>query len=212
MIILNQTNSVGNHYLAELRSVAVQTDRLRFRSNLKRLGCLMAYEISKSFKYTPSQIQTPLAIATESLSLDQVVLVSVLRASIPFTDGFLEVFDKAEVGFIGAWRKEGETVEVELNYASGPDLNGKVLILADPMLATGQSLVMALDEILKKGDPSHIHLASVIAAPEGVEYVKNHTPPHCRLWTWALDEKLNNKAYIVPGLGDAGDLSFGSKI
>lgn len=213
MRVLNTSNSIANNYLAELRNVEVQNDRLRFRTNLHRLGTLMAYEISKVLAFETTEIQTPLAKTSEQTVSNSIVLVSILRAAVPFMNGFLEVFDRAEVGFIGAWRKEETTnIEVALEYTATPDLNGKTLILIDPMLATGKSLVSSLNQILKHGNPSTIHLASVIAAPEGLEYVKNNINAQHELWTWAVDEKLNDKSYIVPGLGDAGDLSFGSKL
>ncbi|WP_339694065.1 uracil phosphoribosyltransferase [uncultured Roseivirga sp.] len=213
MRILNTSNSIANNYLAELRNIEVQTDRLRFRTNLQRLGTLMAYEISKSLAYKTTEIQTPLAKTSEQTISDSIALVSILRAAIPFMNGFLEVFDNAEVGFIGAWRKEEtDNIEVALEYTAAPNINDKTLILIDPMLATGKSLVSSLNQILKHGTPSTIHLASVIAAPEGIEYLKNNIKVKHELWTWAVDEKLNDKSYIVPGLGDAGDLSFGSKL
>tara|TARA_A100000171_G_scaffold51192_2_gene64771 strand:+ start:1657 stop:2298 length:642 start_codon:yes stop_codon:yes gene_type:complete len=213
MRVLNTSNSIANTYLAELRNVEVQNDRLRFRTNLQRLGTLMAYEISKTLQFEEKQIQTPLAITSEQTISDSIVLVSVLRAAVPFMNGFLDVFDHSEVGFIGAWRKEEtENIEVALEYSAAPNLEGKTLILIDPMLATGKSLVASLNQILKNGKPASIHLASVIAAPEGIEYLKRNIEVDHELWIWAVDEKLNDKSYIVPGLGDAGDLSFGSKL
>lgn len=213
MRVLNTADSIANNYLAELRSISVQSDRLRFRTNLQRLGSLMAYEISKTLNFEPTEIETPLATISENTLKDSVVLVSILRAAIPFTNGFLDVFDHAEAGFIGAWRKEESTeIEVALEYTAAPDLTGKTLILIDPMLATGKSLVKSLNQILKNGQPASIHLATVIAVPEGIDYVeRNISVPH-ELWTWAVDERLNDKSYIVPGLGDAGDLSFGPKL
>ena len=213
MKVLNTENSIANNYLAELRDVSVQKDRLRFRTNLQRLGALMAYEISKTLKFETKEIQTPLAITSEKVLEDSVVLISILRAAVPFMNGFLEVFDRAEAGFIGAWRKEESTdIEVVLEYTAGPDMTGKTLILIDPMLATGKSLVASLNQILKNGKPVSIHMASVIAAPEGIDYIKRNISIPFELWTWAMDEKLNDKSYIVPGLGDAGDLSFGPKL
>jgi len=213
MKVLNTENSIANNYLAELRDVSVQKDRLRFRTNLQRLGALMAYEISKTLKFETKEIQTPLAITSEKVLEDSVVLISILRAAVPFMNGFLEVFDRAEAGFIGAWRKEESTdIEVVLEYTAGPDMTGKTLILIDPMLATGKSLVASLNQILKNGKPASIHMASVIAAPEGIDYIKRNISIPFELWTWAMDEKLNDKSYIVPGLGDAGDLSFGPKL
>ncbi|KOF02506.1 uracil phosphoribosyltransferase [Roseivirga seohaensis subsp. aquiponti] len=213
MRVLNTINSIANTYLAELRNVEVQNDRLRFRTNLQRLGTLMAYEISKTLHFEKQKIQTPLAITAEQTISDSIVLVSILRAAVPFMNGFLDVFDHSEVGFIGAWRKEEtENIEVALEYSAAPNLEGKTLILIDPMLATGKSLVASLNQILKNGKPAGIYLASVIAAPEGIEYLKRNIEVDHELWIWAVDEKLNDKSYIVPGLGDAGDLSFGSKL
>jgi uracil phosphoribosyltransferase len=213
MIILNHSNSIANCYLADLRNVAVQQDRLRFRTNLERLGTLMAYEVSKSLDFESKTITTPLKETSVQLPNDDIVLISILRAALPFMDGFLKVYDKASVGFIGAWRKEeGDSIEVSLDYTAAPDLNGKTVILMDPMLATGKSLVVALNQILKNGRPKKMHICSVISAPEGISYVKENIKIDYQMWTWAVDEKLNEQSYIVPGLGDAGDLSFGSKI
>ncbi|MGW8121564.1 uracil phosphoribosyltransferase [Roseivirga echinicomitans] len=213
MRVLNTSNSIANNYLAELRNIEVQNDRLRFRTNLQRLGTLMAYEISKGLNFETTAIQTPLAKTSVQTISDSIVLVSILRAAVPFMNGFLDVFDRAEAGFIGAWRKEdADQVEVALEYSAAPNLDGKTLILIDPMLATGKSLVASLNQILKNGKPASVHLASVLAAPEGIDYLKKNIDHEYQLWTWAVDEKLNQKSYIVPGLGDAGDLSFGSKL
>lgn len=212
MIVLNHTHSIANSYLADLRSAELQKDRLRFRKNLERLGTLMAYELSKTLSFKPTSIQTPLKEAKVYLPKEDIVLISILRAALPFVDGFLEIFDKADVGFIGAWRKEGKTIEVALDYTAAPDLTGKTLILVDPMLATGKSLVAALNQILKNGKPNKVYICSVISAPEGITYVENSINMDFEMWTWAVDEKLNEQSYIVPGLGDAGDLSFGSKL
>lgn len=213
MIVLNQTNSIANSYLADLRNVAVQHDRLRFRTNLERLGMLMAYEVSKTLDFESKTISTPLKSTSVQMPNDGIVLISILRASLPFMDGFLKVFDKADVGFIGAWRKEeGDSIEVSLDYAAAPDLNGKTMILIDPMLATGKSLIVTLNQILKNGIPKKIHICSAISSPEGISYVRENIKMDYQMWTWAVDEKLNEQSYIVPGLGDAGDLSFGSKL
>ena len=191
MRVLNTSNSIANTYLAELRNVEVQKDRLRFRTNLQRLGTLMAYEISKTLHFEEQKIQTTLAITAEQTISDSIVLVSILRAAVPFMNGFLDVFDHSEVGFIGAWRKEEtENIEVALEYSAAPNLEGKTLILIDPMLATGKSLVASLNQILKNGKPASIHLASVIAAPEGIEYLKRNIEVDHELWIWAVDEKL----------------------
>lgn len=211
--ILNQENTIGNRYLFELRDISLQTDRMRFRKNLERLGSLMAYELSKSLAFEEAVANTPLGKSKLMLPEDEVVLVTVLRAGLPFYQGFAEVFDQEGSGFIGAYRgtHEGSEFEIELNYAAAPRLEGKTLLLIDPMLASGKSLVKALEALLKFGTPDKLHIASVIAAPEGLVYLEKNIGINHDLWIWALDEKLNDRAYIVPGLGDAGDLSFGPK-
>ncbi|GAB5524038.1 MAG: uracil phosphoribosyltransferase [Roseivirga sp.] len=213
MFALNQENSVANNFLAELRDTRLQQDRLRFRTNLKRLGHLLAYEISKTFSFESKVITTPLADTTIPLMSDDLVLIPIMRAALPFYEGFLEVFDQAGAGFIGAWRvEEGADVEAVLNYQAAPDLTGKTVIVIDPMLATGKSLVKTVDSLMSHGTPKSLHLASVIAAPEGIDHLKKSLSMDYHLWTCAVDEKLNDQSYIVPGLGDAGDLSFGTKL
>lgn len=214
MFILNHQNSIASHFLEEIRDINLQKDRLKFRFNLERLGQILAYEISKSFEYEPITITTPLAQMEVKKLIQQPVLISVLRAAMPFFQGFLDYFDKAESGFIGAFRKEnsGDEVEIEFNYLAIPFIQNKEIILIDPMLATGKSLITSIDHLLKNGTPKKIHIASAIAAPEGIEYIKSQINVPYELWTCALDEKLNEKSYIVPGLGDAGDLSFGAKL
>lgn len=213
MFILEENTSVGNQFLAELRDVSIQKDRLRFRKNLERLGEVLAYEISKSFPYKQVQIQTPLAKTTVAIpSLDPVIF-AVLRASLPFYQGFLNFFDKAESGFIGAFREEGkEGIKINLGYHASPNLEGKTLILADPMLATGKSFIRSIESILTHGKPEIIHIAAVIASPEGINYIKQQLKIPYKLWIGSLDESLNDQSYIVPGLGDAGDLAFGEKL
>lgn len=214
MFALNQENSVANNFLAELRDVHAQQDRLRFRANLKRLGTLLAYEISKSFAFGTRQVSTPLADTPISVIQDEVVLIPIMRAALPFYDGFIEIFDHASAGFIGAWRvEEGDNeVSAVLNYQAAPDLTGKTVIIIDPMLATGKSLVKTVESLMNHGTPKNIHLASVIAAPEGIAHVEASLDVDYQLWTCAVDEKLNEQSYIVPGLGDAGDLAFGPKL
>ncbi|MFY0593421.1 uracil phosphoribosyltransferase [Roseivirga sp.] len=213
MFILNENNSVANTFLAELRDETVQNDRLRFRENLKRLGTLLAYEISKSLSYEPKQIKTSLAATTIDVVSDDLVIVSILRAAIPFSEGFVSIFDHAEVAFIGAARKEGAgDIEIALDYAAAPDLTGKTLLIVDPMLATGKSLIESVDRLMTNGTPKKIHLASVIAAPEGIEFINQNLDLDFSIWTCALDERLDEQSYIVPGLGDAGDLAFGPKL
>lgn len=213
MFALNQENSIANNFLAELRDTNIQQDRFRFRMNLKRLGGLLAYEISKTFSFENKVITTPLADTDISVIKDEVVLIPIMRAALPFYDGFLEMLDQADAGFIGAWRvEEGADVEAVLNYQAAPDLTDKTVIIIDPMLATGKSLVKTVTSLMSHGTPKNLHLASVIAAPEGIAYVKQSLDIDYQLWTCAVDEKLNDQSYIVPGLGDAGDLSFGPKL
>lgn len=213
MFILSDQPSIANQFLAELRDVHIQQDRLRFRKNLERLGELLAYEVSKTLSYQSRQVQTPLESTQVELPSDQVVLVAVLRAALPFYQGFLNIFDQAESGFIGAFRQEdGEKIAVNLGYHASPNLDDKVLVLVDPMLATGTSCVTALQTLLQHGTPKAIHIVAVFAAPEGVKHLTSHLNVSYRLWLGALDEKLNSNSYIVPGLGDAGDLAFGEKL
>ena len=186
---------------------------MRFRKNLERLGELLAYEVSKALTYQSTAVQTPLESTQVELPSDQVVLVAVLRAALPFYQGFLNIFDQAESGFIGAFRQEdGEKIAVNLGYHASPNLDDKVLVLVDPMLATGTSCVTALQTLLQHGTPKAIHIVAAFAAPEGVKYLTNHLNISHSLWLGALDEKLNSNSYIVPGLGDAGDLAFGEKL
>jgi len=187
---------------------------MRFRTNLRRLGNILAFELSKNLHYKAVEIETPL-MNTHVLQLDeQVVLVSVLRASLPFYQGFLDYFDHAENGFIGAYRQEGNKVnlEIHLGYYASPNLEGKTLIIVDPMLATGKSFIKSIENLFLNGKPGKIHIAAVVAAPEGLAYIKeNLSIPH-QVWIGALDQGLNEQAYILPGLGDAGDLAFGPKL
>ncbi|MFN3404336.1 MAG: uracil phosphoribosyltransferase [Cytophagaceae bacterium] len=211
MFVLNQVNSVANHFLKELRSVEIQNDSMRFRKNMERLGEILAYEMSKTFQFKTEKISTPLSITEIQCINHPIVVATILRAGLPFFDGFLNFFDKAEAAFIAAYRgseKPGSSFEINMDYCACPSLDGKILILADPMLATGKSAVKVIKELSKYGNPVSVHLASVIASPEGVKLVQEQTE-NVNIWTAALDEKLNEKSYIVPGLGDAGDLSFG---
>lgn len=213
MFVLNQEHSVANEYLAELRSVDKQNDKVKFRYNIERLGMLLAYEISKKFHYEKEITQTPLADAEIYIPKDDLVVATVLRAGMPFMQGFLKIFDKAEAAFIGAARgkhKEDRSFDINLDYVVCPSLTRKTLILCDPMLASGKSLVKAFNSLLQHGIPVHVHLACVIASPEGIQYVQQNLPD-ATLWLAAVDESLNKDSYIVPGLGDAGDLSFGEK-
>lgn len=215
MFILNKVNSIANHFLAELRHLEIQKDSMRFRRNMERLGELMAYELSKTMDYEEQTIKTALGTAKVNLLKRQPVLVTILRAGIPFHQGFLNYFDQAESSFIGAYRTSHtgkEDFDIMMEYIAVNALDNRELILIDPMLASGKSIIKTLNTLLKYGTPAHIHVVAGIATPEGIDYINHHFTLPYTLWTAALDEKLNDKAYIVPGLGDAGDLSFGTKI
>ncbi|UOQ73879.1 uracil phosphoribosyltransferase [Hymenobacter cellulosilyticus] len=204
--------SIANHFLAELRDVDVQRDSLRFRRNLQRLGEIIAYRISSQLSYTEKVVQTPLASSSSKQLRDFPVLATVLRAGLPFHQGFLNYFDQSPSAFAAAYRIEGTSqVRVQVDYLSAPNLDERVLILADPMLASGKSLVQTYRAMLRFGQPRQVHIAAVIASPEGVDYVTREIP-EATLWVAAVDDHLNEHAYIVPGLGDAGDLSYGSKL
>jgi uracil phosphoribosyltransferase len=204
--------SVANHFLAELRDVEIQRDSLRFRRNLQRLGEIIAYRISSELSYTDQTVKTPLGECSSKQLYDFPILATVLRAGLPFHQGFLNYFDQSPSAFVAAYRIEGTAqVQVQVDYLSAPRLDERVLILADPMLASGKSLVQTYRAMLRFGMPRQVHIAAVIASPEGVAYVTREIP-EATLWVAAIDEKLNDQAYIVPGLGDAGDLSYGSKL
>jgi uracil phosphoribosyltransferase len=210
---LNETSSVANDFLRELRDITIQGDRMRFRKNVERLGEIMAYEVSKKLGYQTRPVKTPLGTASMRVLAGQPVLITVMRAGLPFFQGFLNFFDKADCGFIGAYRQESaDQLTIKLEYAATTELNGKVVILVDPMLATGRSVIDSLDVILKKGSPAHVHIVSLIAAPEGLNWLEKKLTTPFTLWTCAVDEKLDENYFIVPGLGDAGDLSYGIKI
>jgi hypothetical protein len=209
-----ETHSLVSQYMTELRDITVQKDMLRFRRNLERIGEIMAYEISKTLCYKAEEITTPLA-ATQSYVLDtKVVLATIFRAGVPFHQGFLNFFDHAENAFVSAYRKykEKENFDVCIEYLASPRLDGKTLIIADPMLATGASMELSYRALLTKGEPTHIHVASVIASRQAVDFVKKHFPEDkTTVWIGAIDEEINSHSYIVPGLGDAGDLAYGIK-
>ncbi len=212
MFVLNQTTSVANHFIAELRDSKIQHDRLRFRRNLERVGEVLAYEISKTLNYEPSVVQTPLGEAQESLLTDRIVLATILRAGLPFHQGMLNFFDRADSAFVSAYRRHYQSgeFEIKMEYVSAPNLDDAVLILTDPMLATGASMEIVLRELLEMGKPREVHVAAVIASTNGVDRIRRMFPD-VKLWLGALDEELTAKAYIVPGLGDAGDLAYGDK-
>jgi len=212
-----EVRSVLNQYMAEIRDVQLQGDRLRFRRNIERIGELMAYEISKELDYSVKKIQTPLGVAQANTPDDDVVLATVFRAGLPFHAGFLDVFDKAGNAFVSAYRyyrdKECRDVDVHIEYIASPDLNGKTLLLVDPMLATGESMDLAWKAFLTKGTPRRLILACVIASQQGVDHLLKLFPSDdVILYCAAIDPLLNDRKYIVPGLGDAGDLSYGGKL
>lgn len=214
MFIFTQQPSIANQYLAELRNIGSQKDRLRFRRNLERIGELMAYEISKTLTYQNTAVQTPLGISQTQLLLRQPVLATIMRAGLPFHQGLLNYFDEADNAFVGAYRgyaSNEDTFEIEMDYIVAPDLTGRTLILVDPMLATGRSIEKVYHAMLRYGIPAQTHVAAVIASAEGVRYLQERIP-QCRLWLGAVDDHLNEHYYIVPGLGDAGDLAFGPKV
>ena len=213
--ILSENNSVLNHFLGQIRNVNVHNDSMRFRRNIERIGEIMAYELSKELHYTDVEIQTPLGIKKTTEIKDQLVLCSILRAGLPLHIGFLNYFDSAENGFVSAYRYHPNNdayFEIKVEYQAIADINNKNLLLIDPMLATGQSIVAVFNRLMERGTPKEIHIAVTIAAPEGIAYLEKHLPHNCHLWVAALDEKLDEKSYIVPGLGDAGDLAFGEKL
>ncbi|WP_291099219.1 MULTISPECIES: uracil phosphoribosyltransferase [unclassified Flavobacterium] len=212
---LSENNSVLNHFLGQVRNVNVHSDRMRFRRNIERIGEVMAYELSKKLHYATIEIQTPLGIKKTTEIKDQLVLCSILRAGLPLHLGFLNYFDNADNGFISAYRyhpNNDNYFEIKVEYQAVADIENKVILLIDPMLATGQSIVAVFNRLMERGTPKEIHIAVVVAAPEGIAYLEEHLPSNCHLWIAALDEKLNEEKYIVPGLGDAGDLAFGDKL
>ncbi len=214
--ILSQQNTVLNKFIAQIRDREVQTDSMRFRRNMERIGEITAYELSKELNYTPRTVETPLGEAVVQQIDDRIVIATILRAGLPFHQGFLNYFDDAQNAFVSAYRKSTKdgkfTVKVE--YISCGDLEGKTLLLVDPMLATGSSLVLAYNALCERGGtPAHTHVASVIASEQGVDYVMKNMPRQTTtVWVAAVDEELTSRSYIVPGLGDAGDLAYGEKI
>jgi len=210
---LSQNNSIFNNFLGQLRDLKVQQDRMRFRRNLERLGEIMAYEISKELDFEPEDIYSPLGVAKSNIIKDHPVIATILRAGLPLHQGFLNYFDSSDNCFISAYRKHtsADDFDVEVEYLSSPIVDDKVVILTDPMIASGASMVLAYKALLRKGKPKHVHVVGVIASAEGVEYVKRHMPANCTIWVGAIDDEMTAQSYIVPGLGDAGDLAFGSK-
>jgi uracil phosphoribosyltransferase len=205
--------SLMSQYLMEMRDVTVQKDQMRFRRNLERLGEMMAYEISKTMEYKTVEVMTPLAPAQCQAVGEQVVLGTIFRAGVPFHQGFLRYFDQAENAFVSAYRKykEKENFDICIEYLASPSLEGKTLILCDPMLATGASMELSYRALLTKGKPAHVHIASVIASRQAVDYLQSVMPEDSTAWIGVIDDKINAHSYIVPGLGDAGDLAYGTK-
>ena len=215
IINLSDNNSVLNHYIKEIRSVEIQKDSMRFRRNMERIGEIMAYEISKSMHFTNEDVQTPLGIAPTSVIDENIVISTILRAGLPFHTGFLSYFDRAENAFVSAYRKYKDALKFDIfiEYIASPDLDGKTLIITDPMLATGSSMELAYGALLTKGKPAHVHIATVIASKQAVKYIKKHFEgTGVTFWTAAIDPELNDHSYIIPGLGDAGDLAYGEKL
>ncbi len=212
---ISKENSILNTFLSEIRNINIQNDRMRFRRNIERIGEILAYELSKSLNYKSETIKTPLDNCEISLPTNDIVLCSILRAGVPLHNGLLNYFDNAENAFISAYRHHKdnpESFEIVVEYLACPDLENKTLILADPMLATGQSMVATFEALKPFGNPKSTHLVSVIGAKEGVAFIDRHFDDNTHLWIGAIDEKLNKKGYIIPGLGDAGDLAFGQKL
>lgn len=212
-IVSENKQSVFNQFLAEIRDVNIQQDRLRFRRNLERCGEIFAYEISKTLSFKKTEVTTPLGLSEDYLLDDQPVLITILRAGLPMHQGLLNILDQAGNGYISAFRKHNKdgSFDIELEYLACPSLEGKTIILSDPMLATGSSMVLAYKALLEKGTPKHCHIVSLIASQEGVEYVQKNLPKNTTIWLGAVDQEMTAQSYIVPGLGDAGDLAFGSK-
>ena len=212
LINLSQDYSILCDWIAEIRDQSIQTDRMRFRRNIERIGEMAAYEISRVLTFEETEVQTPLGISNSKVLKSQPVLATILRAGLPLHQGLLNVFDKADNAFISAYRKHKHdgSFEISMGYVACPDLDERILIISDPMLATGSSLVKTIQFLLNEGNPIQIHIVTAIACTVGIEYVRR-AHPSCFIWCGAIDDELTAKGYIVPGLGDAGDLAFGSK-
>ncbi|MBB4037367.1 uracil phosphoribosyltransferase [Dysgonomonas hofstadii] len=214
-INLSEQNTILNRFVSELRDVDVQRDSMRFRRNIERIGEIMAYEISKTLDYSSLETQTPLGTSTTNVPVDSLVIATILRAGLVYHHGFLNCFDKAENAFVSAYRKYREnhqSFHIHIEYIASPRIDGKVLILTDPMLATGGSMDLSYQALTTKGEPKHIHIATIIASRQAIEYCERNFPQDkTTIWAAAIDPELNESAYIVPGLGDAGDLAYGEK-
>ena len=213
VINFSEGKSILNSFVREIRDAEIQTDRMRFRRNVERVGEVMGYEISKRFDYQLQEVKTPLGMAEENVIAEQPVIATILRAGLPMHIGLLNYFDHADNAFISSYRKHTseDDFEIEIEYLSSPKIDDRVLILNDPMLATGSSMVLGYKAMLSKGNPKHVHIACIIASQEGIEFVKRNMPPNTTIWAGAIDDELTAQSYIVPGLGDAGDLAFGKK-
>ncbi|MFD0765875.1 uracil phosphoribosyltransferase [Mucilaginibacter lutimaris] len=211
--VLNKTNSIANQFLAEMRDVNIQQDKYRFRKNQERLGEILAYEISKTLNYEVTEVETPLGTANINLNTEQPVIATILRAGLPFHQGFLNFFDRADAAFVTACRKvkKSGAFTIQIDQISAPNLEGKTLIMCDTMLATGQSIALVCKEIIAQYNLKALHIAAVISSTEGIAHVRANLPK-AQIWTCAVDDEMTSKAYIVPGLGDAGDLAFGEKV
>ena len=215
IINLADNNSILNHYIKEIRSVKIQKDSMRFRRNMERIGEIMAYEISKTMRYKAEDVKTPLGISSTEVIDEKIVIATILRAGLPFHTGFLNYFDGAENAFVSAYRKYKDALkfDIYIEYIASPNLDGKTLIITDPMLATGGSMELAYGALITKGKPAHIHIATVISSQVAIDYVASHFPDaKTTVWAAAIDPELNEHSYIIPGLGDAGDLAYGEKL
>jgi len=211
---LGKTNSIFNEFLRQVRDEKIQKDRSRIRRNMERLGEIFAYEISKKLDYQPEEVTTPLGTADMQLPVKDPILATILRAGLPFHQGFLNYFDGADSAFVSAYRhhlKNEDEFEVKVEYMSSPKLKDETVIIADPMLATGSSMVLVHNALLENGKPRHVHIAALLASKEGIAYVKKNLPMNITIWVGAIDDELTAQSYIVPGLGDAGDLCYGQK-
>ncbi len=215
IVNLSEQNSILNRFVSELRDIDIQRDRLRFRRNVERIGEIMAYEISKTLDYMPLDTQTPLGVSTTNVPYNQIVVGTILRAGLVFHHGFIGYFDRAENAFVSAYRRYRESHQsfhIHIEYIASPRIDDKVLILTDPMLATGGSMDLSYQALLTKGEPKHIHIATIIASQQAIDYcAKSFPQSKTTIWAAAIDPELNDEAYIVPGLGDAGDLAYGEK-
>ena len=211
---LGNQNSILNQFMVEIRDEKLQKDSMRFRRNLERVGEVIAYEISKTLTYQSIEVRTPLATIDIPVTKEPIVLASILRAGLPIHQGFLNFFDQAENAFVSAYREYGQdgTFQIRFEHISSPSIHKKVVILCDPMIATGASIFLAYKALLENGAPTHVHIAALIASKEGIEYLRKNLPmKKTTIWVAAIDDELTSKAYVVPGLGDAGDLAYGSK-